>query len=74
MRSTFHAALLSALFLSLNSNAETQMLPEQTTPCDPHPYIGMWVTADGYIRLLQTAAVGRTVISLTSTSVGCSMA
>ena len=47
MRSTFLAALLSALFLSLTSNAETQMLPEQTTPCDPHPYIGMWVTTDG---------------------------
>ncbi|MCC5035974.1 Atu4866 domain-containing protein [Streptomyces sp. WAC 00631] len=20
------------------------------TPRDPHPYVGMWVTADGYIR------------------------
>ena len=47
MRSTFLAALLSALFLSLTSNAETQMLPEQTKPCNPHPYIGMWVTTDG---------------------------
>ena len=50
MRSTFPATLLSALFLSLNSNADTRMIPEQTKPCDPHPYIGMWVTADGYIR------------------------
>lgn len=44
------AALLSALFLSLNSNAETRMIPEQKKPCDPHPYVGMWVTADGHIR------------------------
>ena len=20
------------------------------TPCDPHPYVGMWVTANGFIR------------------------
>lgn len=44
------AALLSALFLGLNSNAGPQMIPEQTKPCDPHPYTGMWVTEDGYIR------------------------
>jgi hypothetical protein len=44
------AALISAVFLSLTSNADTQMIPEQTKPCSPHPYVGMWVTADGYIR------------------------
>lgn len=44
------SALLSALFLTLNSSADTQMLPEQTKTCDPHPYTGMWVTEDGYIR------------------------
>lgn len=30
--------------------AETGAMSGNDTPRDPHPYVGMWVTADGHIR------------------------
>lgn len=44
------AVLIASAVLCLSAHTDAQTLPAQTNPCDPHPYVGMWVTADGYIR------------------------
>lgn len=44
------AFLIASALFCLSLSGYAQMLPEQIKPCDPHPYVGMWVTADGYIR------------------------
>jgi len=41
-----HSSLIAATTLAVLGSAST---PGQTSPAT-HPYVGMWVTADGYIR------------------------
>ncbi|GHC65948.1 Atu4866 domain-containing protein [Limoniibacter endophyticus] len=37
----------SVIFVTISS---TTMASDQTTKNHPHPYVGLWVTEDGYVR------------------------
>jgi hypothetical protein len=46
------ASVLGALTIII-PKGHAEMIPQQVAPADqrqPHPYVGMWVTADGHIR------------------------
>ncbi|CAN5529310.1 Atu4866 domain-containing protein [soil metagenome] len=48
------ASLTFAVFCVASLSAQAQTAPAtnqpRTTTMQPHPYVGMWITADGFIR------------------------
>lgn len=58
-RHMFASSIASLLMLfSSTATAQEDTVMSGTTSNDPHPYVGMWVTADGNIRQ-ELLAIGR---------------
>lgn len=43
-------ASLAAVALSASAQPKSASAPQETSTMNAHPYVGMWVTADGHIR------------------------